>query len=307
MRSCLRPIGWFLTPLVLAGCLVRESRYDQAVQQMWVARDEASQSRQNNDSLRAKLDTTQAQLQAQQTKAAEFEATAHNLQARLDEATALHQLLEKELERLGKNVGAMLKDKGAMQQALDDAKFRLAELRTMQAAAEARRGAMTVLAGQLSSLQETKRIELVSQDGEKVMLIPRSLLFEPGRFETKHSAGRVLEALARVLARSPGLHYQIKAYSPVPANKGHARAVFELGALRASKMADHLLALGLAPSSLSIESRVYSTSEQESGPVERADDEPIQIGIVDVDSGAGATCAAVMAPGTAPPTASKGP
>jgi flagellar motor protein MotB len=305
MRSDLKTLGRFIPTLVLAGCLVRASRYEQAVQQETLARDDALQTRQENHSLHVELASAQAQLQTQEARTAGLAATAHNLQARLDEATALHQLLEKELERLGKNVGEMLEDKGAMQQALQDARTRLAELRALQAAAEARRSAMILLAGQLRVSEETRSIELTTHDGETVLLIPGWLLFEPGRFEMKHSAGRVLEVLARVLASSPGWQYRIVAYTPAPANKGHPRSIFELGALRASHVADRLSALGLAPSLLSVASRIYAM--QVPRPVDRADNEGAQIEIGAAATGAGPTSGVSAGPSGSPSTLPKAP
>jgi len=42
---------------------------------------------------------------------AELDAASHNLQMRLEEATAIHEELQKELSRLGANVGTLVKDK----------------------------------------------------------------------------------------------------------------------------------------------------------------------------------------------------
>ena len=64
--------------------------------------------------------------------------TSHNVQAQLDEATAINQQLRGELERLGKDADKLLAERGTLSKALDDAKDRLDELRKAQAAAEAR-------------------------------------------------------------------------------------------------------------------------------------------------------------------------
>ena len=64
--------------------------------------------------------------------------SAHNVQAQLDEATAINQQLRGELQRLGKDVDKILAERGTLAKALDDAKARLDELRKAQAAAESR-------------------------------------------------------------------------------------------------------------------------------------------------------------------------
>ena len=67
---------------------------------------------------------------------------SHNLQAKLDESTAIGQRLREELQRLGKNVDGLLSEKGTMSRSLEDAKQRLEELRKAQAATEARHGSL---------------------------------------------------------------------------------------------------------------------------------------------------------------------
>jgi len=59
---------------------------------------------------------------------AELDAASHNLQMRLEEATAIHEELQKELSRLGRT-WAPGQGQGILQQALDDAKARLITLR----------------------------------------------------------------------------------------------------------------------------------------------------------------------------------
>ena len=85
--------------------------------------------------------------------------------------------------RLGANVGTLVKDKESLQQALDDAKARLVQLQALQAAAEARDAAAKSLAQRLRPLMETKRIEMATRDGQTVLVIPGSVLFESDRTE----------------------------------------------------------------------------------------------------------------------------
>ena len=80
----------------------------------------------------------EATTQDRDSKLSDLSTSSHNLQAQLDEATAINQQLRGELERLGKDVDKVLADAGTLSKALDDAKARLEELRKAQAAAEAR-------------------------------------------------------------------------------------------------------------------------------------------------------------------------
>ena len=111
-----RMLAWsFLALAPLAGCLVSASRYDQAVTGANLAREDSLRARQQIRVLRAELATIRATLQTEETNVAELDAASHNLQTRLEEATAIHEELQKELSRLGANVGTLVKDKEALQ------------------------------------------------------------------------------------------------------------------------------------------------------------------------------------------------
>jgi peptidoglycan hydrolase CwlO-like protein len=71
------------------------------------------------------LNDAQAQMQDRDQKLSDLTTSDHNVQAQLDESTAISAKLRSELERLGKNVDQMLQEKGTLSKALDDAKQRL--------------------------------------------------------------------------------------------------------------------------------------------------------------------------------------
>ena len=207
-------VAWFLFAFApLAGCLVSASRYDQAVTEANLARDDSSRARQQLRALRAQLATVEATLQTRETTVVELDAAVHNLQTRLQEAAAIHEELQTELQRLGTNVGSLVKDREALQQALDDAKTRLVQLRALQAAAEARDAAVRSLAQRLAPLIEARQIEMATRDRQTVLVIPGSVLFESDRTEIRRSGEAVLEGLAHVLSTSPDWRVRIAAYS----------------------------------------------------------------------------------------------
>ncbi|MGB7810011.1 MAG: OmpA family protein [Polyangia bacterium] len=299
-----RAFAWsFLALAPLAGCLVSASRYDQAVTEANLARDDSSRARQQIRILRAELATIRATLQSKETTVAELDATSHNLQTRLEEATAIHEELQKELSRLGENVGTLVKDKESLQQALDDAKARLITLQALQAAAQARDAAIRSLAQKLTPLVQTKRIEMATHDGQTVLVIPGSVLFESDRTEIRRSGEVVLEALAHVLSTSPDWRFRIAAYSPGRVGAGRHHAVFGLSAARASHVADRLVDFGLAPSALSVAGYVEASSAATSQPANGEAGERIEIelatapGPLSVGSAQPAVPAGTTAPG----------
>lgn len=240
----------------LCSCVVPAARYDQAVLDATHAHEESSHlqsaARTEIHNLQAQLAETQAKLQQREVSLSELKASIHNLQARLDEATAIHQQLQGELERTGKDVGAMLKEKGTLQQALDDARARLAELRDQQAAAQARNAAMNSLMSLLKTLIDSKELAVSSRGGQTVLAAAESVLFEPGRAELKPSADRVLRAVAKAVSASPGWRYRIVAFTAPPPRPSQFRNALELSAARATQVANSLIGLGVSSDSLSV-------------------------------------------------------
>ncbi|MGC9986461.1 MAG: OmpA family protein [Polyangia bacterium] len=292
----------FLALAPLAGCLVSASRYDHAVTGANLAREDSLRARQQIRVLRAELATIRATLQTKETTVADLDAASHNLQTRLEEATAIHEELQKELSRLGENVGTLVKDKESLQRALDDAKARLITLQALQAAAEARDAAIKSLAQKLTPLVETKRIEMATHDGQTVLVIPGSVLFESDRTEIKRSGEVVLEALAHVLSTSRDWRFRIAAYSPAQVGAGRHHAVFGLSAARASHVADRLVDFGLAPSALSVAGYVEASSAAASQPAngEAGDRIEIELTTTPAPMSAGSAQPAVPAGTTAP-------
>ena len=130
----------------LPGC-VPQGKYDAAAQDaqsthtaLAAARPREERPRARSRSSRRTCRTArESKDQACQQALSDLTTSDYNVQAKLDEATALNANLRGGLERLGKNVDQMLRDKGSLSTALDDAKSRLEELRKAQAAAGERR------------------------------------------------------------------------------------------------------------------------------------------------------------------------
>jgi len=116
-----------------SGCLVLKKDFDQCVSDA-ASYKAATDQKQKQDAasivdLQARLVAAESATQDRDSKLSDLSTSAHNLQAQLDEATAINQQLRGALERLGKDVDKILVDKGTLAKALDDAKARLEELR----------------------------------------------------------------------------------------------------------------------------------------------------------------------------------
>jgi len=119
----------FAGPLASTGCLVLKKDYDRCVSDAAAYRT-AAETRQKADAadrlaLEERITLAESATQDRDTKLADLSTSTHNLQAQLDEATAINQQLRSELERLGKDVDKVLAERGTLSKALDDARARL--------------------------------------------------------------------------------------------------------------------------------------------------------------------------------------
>jgi chemotaxis protein MotB len=202
--------------------------------------------------LRAALADAQAQVQDRDQKLSDLSTSSHNLQAQLDEATAINAKLRGELERLGKNVDAMLQEKGTIAKALEDAKGRLEELRTAQAAAEARAELFQQFVQKLRKLIDAGQLKVGTRAGRLVIQLPNDVLFDSGQKSLKPMGKEALGQLAKVLVTVPGRAFQVAGHTDnVPIQTPRFASNWELSTARAVEVVKLLVSQGINPRALS--------------------------------------------------------
>jgi chemotaxis protein MotB len=174
----------------LPAC-VSKGLYDAAVTDAQGAHAKLASSEQAREAeeadLRRQLADAQQKSQDLDQKVSDLSTANHNLQAKLDESTAISAQLRGELERLGKNVDAMLQEKGTLSHALEDAKTRLEELRRAQAAADARTQLFKQFLRKLKSMIDAGQLRVVMRAGRLVIQLPNDVLF--GLFRVSGGSG----------------------------------------------------------------------------------------------------------------------
>jgi flagellar motor protein MotB len=190
------------------GC-VAKMRYDKLAAESAQAKTDADAKQKDAE---ARVQALQAQITAAETAAQDREVRVsdlttqnHNVQAALDEQTAMNEQLRGELGRLGKDVDKILVDKGVLAKALDDAKQRLEELRKAQAASEARVALFKDFERRFKPLIDAGQIGVGTRRGMLELVVPGDVLFDQGRSEVRGAAKGVLMEIARSvqLAGSP--------------------------------------------------------------------------------------------------------
>jgi chemotaxis protein MotB len=279
--------------LVLVGGCVTKGRFDVAVQDARAARAELQQERAGRAQDRAASDTKEAELTRQialatsevQERDAQLSTTtveSHNLQARLDEATAIDQRLRSELERLGKNVDQLLADRGTISRALEEAKARLVELRTAQAASEARTALLNQLVAKFKKVSEGGAITLVIRDGLIVLTLPSDTAFDGAQTTLRAEGQRALTAVAPVLQSIPNRKFQVAGHTDnVPVGNGRAGSNWELSVARAASVVRFLIAHAVPPAALSAAGYAeFSPLYPNDTPQHRAQNRRIEITLV---------------------------
>ena len=215
------------------------------------AKDSAAQIQ----ALQADVAAAQTATQDRDTKLAELSTSSHNLQAQLDEATAINQQLRSELGRLGKDVDKILADRGTLSKALDDARLRLDELRKAQAAAEVHTQLFRDFEKRFQALIAAGQLRVESRRGRLVMNLEGDLLFEGAHADIRKAGKGTLMEIARALqANAPGAsgrRFLVTAnVDDAPFKSKTYESAWELTAARAVAVVEYLVSLGVSPAAL---------------------------------------------------------
>jgi chemotaxis protein MotB len=251
-----------LAALALLPCLVGcvpKGKYDEAIADaqtthtaLAASLDREKADQEESARLHKDLDALQAQVQDRDQKLSDLSTTNHNLQAQLDEATAINAKLRSELGRLGKNVDQMLQEKGTLSKALDDAKARLEELRKAQAAAEARAALFQQFVQKFKAMIDAGQLKITTRNGRLVLQLSNDVLFDSGQTAIKAAGKDALVTIASVLKTVGGRTFQVAGDTDnVPIQTPRFPSNWELSTARAVEVVKLLVAQGVDPKALS--------------------------------------------------------
>lgn len=208
----MKPSHALIVPALLlapgTGC-VSKVQYDRLVTETTQAKVDAEAKQKDLQAriqaLQAELAAAEAATQDRDARLSDLSTASHNVQAQLDEQTAMNEQLRGELGRLGKDVDKILAEKGTLSQALDDARARLDELRKAQAVSESRVAIFRDFERRFKPLIDAGQLRIETKRGQLVIVVPGDLLFDPGRADVRSTGKGVLMEIARTLQlSSPG-------------------------------------------------------------------------------------------------------
>jgi chemotaxis protein MotB len=246
------------TSIFLAACVTKD-KYDAALADAQSAHAQLATSVEHEKAqeadiakLRQQISDAESEMQQRDQKLSDLSTSDHNLQAHLDEATAINAKLRGELERLGKNVDSILQEKGTLSKALDDAKTRLEELRKAQAAAEGRAQLFAQFVQKLKKMIDAGQLKVGTRAGRLVIQLPNDVLFDSGQTAIKPAGKEALTQLAKVLVTVRGRAFQVGGHTDnLPIQTARFPSNWELSTARAVEVVKLLIAQGADPHSLS--------------------------------------------------------
>ena len=250
--------------LGLGGCIGLQ-RYDKVVEDAAQAKKACDEKKKQDDAhladdageiskLRDTLKQAEDAAQERDTKLQELSTAQHNVQASLDEQTVMNQQLRGELQRLGKDVDQILKDKGTITKSLTDAKARLDELRKAQAAAEARTTLFRDFARRFARMIDGKQLTISVRQGFLVMGLSSDLLFDGAKVEIKSAGQGALMEIAHAFAQSDAKsrRFQVAAHTDnTKVKTSRFPSSWELSAVRAVEVVRFLIAQSVPAAMLS--------------------------------------------------------
>jgi chemotaxis protein MotB len=257
------PRAAFVIGALLSTACVSTAKYNAALEDARKAKTEIEQLRAEGDQkqqantaalekLNADLQAVNAKLQEDENQLSQANVESHNLQAKLDESTAIGQKLREELQRLGKNVDGLLSEKGTMSHALEDAKQRLEELRKAQAASEARTALYKQLVQKFKKLTDAGQLRIELRDGRMILQLPNDVLFDSGQAAVKQDGQRALGQVGGVLKTLKGRKFQVAGHTDnVPIDHAKFASNWELSTARAVAVVRFLIAQGVPPEAVS--------------------------------------------------------
>jgi chemotaxis protein MotB len=247
-----------LVAITLGAC-VPQNKYDAAVRDaqdahaaLTAANDHGKADDAEIARLQGALADAQQQMQDRDQKLSDLTTSDHNVQAQLDETTAIDAKLRGELERLGKNVDQMLQEKGTLSKALDDTRARLEELRRAQAAAEARAQLFQQFVQKFKKMIDAGQLKIATRNGRLVIVLSNDVLFDSGQTLLKPAGKDALVQVARVLKTVTGRSFQVAGDTDnLPIQTARFPSNWELSTARAVEVVKLLVAQGVDPKGLS--------------------------------------------------------
>ena len=183
---------------------------------------------------------------------ANSEQSNSDLQGKLDKLSAENQTMAEKLAALGQNVEALLGQKSELASDLEATRAREAKLRAEQEAQKKRMEQYRKVIKQFQELVDSGKLKIKIIDGQMVVQMASSILFETGKAQLSEEGKMALTDLAGILATIKDRKFQVAGHTDnVPINSKKFPSNWELSSARAVNVVKFLQENGVDPKNLS--------------------------------------------------------
>jgi chemotaxis protein MotB len=258
-RQAVRFLQILLSLSLLSACVTRtehdrlmaEAAGRLTAAQRAAAEERAATGAQIGD-LKARVAMLEQQLTEKDGQLIRAQKQLAKLRADLDDANAVSTRLSDALKKSGKDVAALLAEKGNLSKSLSGAKKRLAQLRRAQAASERRAQLFRTLILKFKKLIDAGDLKIVMRDGRMVLQLRNDVLFDSGRVSLKREGKAALQEVAGVLMTIEERRFQVVGHTDnVPISTSRFASNWELSTARAVAVTRFIIEEGVDPKALS--------------------------------------------------------
>ncbi len=210
---------------------------------------------------------------------ASTEQSNSELQSKLDQMNSENKKMASKLAELGQNVEALLGQKSELASDLEATRQREAKLRAEQEAQKKRMAQYRKVIKQFQELVDSGKLKIRIVDGQMVVQMASSILFETGKASLSEEGKAALTELAGILATIPDRKFQIAGHTDnVPINSKKFPSNWELSSARAVNVVKYLQENGVDPRNVSAAGYAeYRPSETNDTPEGKAANRRIEI------------------------------
>ncbi|MHB1844854.1 MAG: OmpA/MotB family protein [Deltaproteobacteria bacterium] len=192
------------------------------------------------------------QKSALDAKIASLEKAKRAVEKQLDEATALAEKEQLELQAEGKRSAELATEKGSLAENMQKLQGQLAELQRQEQAERDRAALFQKLVAQLKGMIDAGKLQVVIRNGKMVVKLPDNVLFDPGRTDVKAAGRDALSQLTDVLKAIPDRNFQVCGYTDdTPIRTARFPSNWVLSTARAVEVVNLMIKDGMEPQRLS--------------------------------------------------------
>jgi chemotaxis protein MotB len=240
----LKPTILTLGVLAATGCVTR-AQHDALAKELDGTRQELVDTR-------SQLDKERGYLDASHDEAVDYQQGRNALERRNERLEQDFEFVRLQRDASAAELAAVLADKTKLESSVEKMRRALAEQAAREMQAAARIAEYQALLARFKKLIDAGKLRVKIVDGRMVLQLPSDILFASGSAKVSDEGKEALQQVGEVLATLSDRHFQVEGHTDtVPINTERFPSNWELGAARALRVTNTLVAAGVRSEQLS--------------------------------------------------------